>query len=117
MLILPGDHTRGYLYRSIFCLNRKEGREHDEFREYWTTSHAVLGDDIPNVVKYTVSFPVKPNDSPYVSMATLFYDTSEALQESFTSGACTEVVADGPSFADRTVLQLVVEENVPFDAT
>lgn len=69
------------MYKAVFCLDRKEGMDHEEFREYWTTDHAALADDVPNVVKYTVSFPADPDDAAYDGMATLYYESHEALQD------------------------------------
>lgn len=107
------------LTKAVFLLNRADDVDHEEFRRHWQEEHAPIAvEGVPDLLKYTISFPDRPDEAPYDGMAELYFENREAASEALDSPAMREATADVPNFADPDdVLQLVVDEHVQVDRT
>lgn len=73
---------------------------HDEFIEYWTTTHAAIAVDLPGLRKYHTSIPLHPDDAPYDGVVELYFDDIEACEASFASEVGQRVMEDAAQFID-----------------
>ncbi|PSP89870.1 EthD family reductase [Halobacteriales archaeon QS_4_69_34] len=107
------------MYKAMFALNRAEGTSHEEFARHWQDDHAPIAiEGVPDLLKYTISFPDDPDSAAYDGVAELYFEDEATCREGLDSEAMGEAVADVPNFADpNDVLQLMVEEHVQVDRT
>lgn len=107
------------MYKAMFFLNRGEDVSFEEFATHWEEEHApIAAEGVPNLQKYTISFPADPDEAPYDGVAELYFETEADLQAGLDSEAMAEATADVPNFADPTdVMQLVVDERTQVDRT
>ena len=73
---------------------------HEEFVEYWTTTHAAIAVDLPGLRKYHTSVPLRPEEAPYDGIVELYYDDIAACEASFDSEVGTRVMEDAAKFID-----------------
>lgn len=107
------------MYKAMFALNRASDVSFEAFQEHWETEHAELAiEGLPNLEKYTISFPTDADRAPYDGVAELYFASEGAMWEALDSEAMDEVEADIPNFAEPGEgLQLFVEERVQLDRT
>lgn len=100
------------MHKAVYALRRGEDVAQEEFATYWREEHApiVIG-GVPNVVRYTLSFPDDAVSAPYDGVAEVYFEDRRALEEARDSRAMEKAKADWANFADReSALQLLVEE-------
>lgn len=103
------------MFKATVCLTCKDGISNEEFREYYESSHAPRVDDIPGIRKYTLAF-IESDDSPYDSIAELYFDDEAAYDRAMTSDLMAELVTDLDNFANANDMLLVAgEESVLID--
>lgn len=94
-------------------LSRADGTTFEEFKQYYLEEHAPLAADLPDVQRYTVSFPDDPESASYDALAELYFPDADAMATSFGSELGREVTADAATFADMDAAERVVlEEHV-----
>lgn len=104
------------MHKAIFALNRKDGIAHEEFQRHWQEEHASIACDLPKLSRYTLAFPIQPEDADYDGVAELYYDDEADLQESLNSEVFMDVMEDVPNFADpNETLQILAEEHVQLE--
>jgi uncharacterized protein (TIGR02118 family) len=106
------------MYKLVITLNRKEDLSSDDFREYYREEHLPLVEEMPKLKKFTVSFPLNEEDSEYDSIAELYYEEAEHIEESLESKAGQEAVDDVANFGDPdSGFNMAVKEEVQIDET
>jgi uncharacterized protein (TIGR02118 family) len=101
------------MIKLVVTMDRKPGTTTAAFRRYYREEHAPLARQLPGLERYTVSFPLTPEDSPHDAQAELYYESAEALDESFASATSTDVRDDLAAFADTdSVTRFVADEEV-----
>lgn len=103
------------MFKATVCLTCKENTSREEFREYYENSHAPHVDDVPGIRKYTLAF-IESDDSPYDSVAELYFDDEAAYDRAMSSDLMAKIVADVDNFANADEMLLVTgEESVLID--
>lgn len=103
------------MFKATVCLTCKDDMSREEFREYYENSHAPRVDDVPGIRKYTLAF-IESDDSPYDSVAELYFDDEAAYDRAMSSDLMAELVADVDNFANADEMLLVAgEESVLID--
>jgi uncharacterized protein (TIGR02118 family) len=101
------------MLKVVVGLVRKQGLDHEAFREHWLTEHVPLAEAIPRLERYTTSLPRTPEESRYDGFAQLYFADEAALETALASEAVERTGADLPNFADTEAgFQTVVEETV-----
>lgn len=100
----------------VVTMDRKPETTTAEFRRYYREEHAPLARELPLLERYTVSFPLDPDESPHDAQAELYYESAEALDDSFASDRGATVREDVANFADTdSITRFVAEEEVQVD--
>jgi uncharacterized protein (TIGR02118 family) len=103
------------MYKATICLTCKEDMSRGEFREYYENSHAPRVEDVPGIRKYTLAF-VESDDSPYDSVADLYFDDEAAYDRAMSSDLMAELVAHVDNFVNAEEMLLVAgKESVLID--
>lgn len=89
-------------------LSRADETTFEEFKQYYLDEHAPLAADLPELERYTVSFPADPESASYDALAELYFPDADAMAASFGSDIGREVTADAESFADMAAAERVV---------
>jgi len=104
------------MFRAVFHMNRMDGMTRDAFREYQLTTHVPIGTQLPNLRRYTLSFPVDPDAAPCDVVAELYFDSMADLEEAMASSEAAAAIADLENYVDLdSLVQFVVEEEPVFD--
>jgi uncharacterized protein (TIGR02118 family) len=104
------------MIKLVVTMDRKPETTTAEFRRYYREEHAPLARDLPLLERYTVSFPLDPDESPHDAQAELYYESVDALDDSFASDHGVHVREDVANFADTdSVTRFVAEEAVQVD--
>lgn len=98
------------MIKLAITLRRGDDWTFEEFKRYYTEEHAPLAADLPNLERYTVSFPADPESASYDALAELYFPDAEAMAESFETEVGREVTADAETFADMDAAERVVLE-------
>ncbi|MDX1747100.1 MAG: EthD family reductase [Halobacteriales archaeon] len=100
------------MYKATVCLTRSDDLTDEEFREYYETSHAPRVDGVPGIRRYTLAFN-EADDSPYDSIAELYFDDEAAYERAMSSDRMAELIEDLENFTNTDERLLVAgEENV-----
>ncbi|MFB6297739.1 MAG: EthD domain-containing protein [Salinirussus sp.] len=73
-----GGDTDG-LYKHSAFLVRKEGMSHEEFVDYWQTSHTPIAREIEGVVRYATVLPTDPENAEFDGVAELYFEDLDDL--------------------------------------
>ena len=88
------------MIKRLSFLHRKPGMSHEEFIEYWTTTHADIAVDLPGLRKYHTSVPLDPDAAPYDGVVELYFDDVDACEAAFDSPVGERVMDDAANFID-----------------
>lgn len=88
------------MFKLVQLLTRDPDLSHDEFATRWHGEHAELAEQLPNLRKYTVSNPTRPEHSEYDGVAELYFESENAMKAAFSSEVGQELSADVAEFAD-----------------
>lgn len=104
--------------KMVILATRKDDTSHEECIEYMYEEHAPLVNDLPNLQRYSSSVPTDPEKAGYDYVAQLWFDSQEAMNESFGSETGQEVQADAANFLDMdaTVMIPATDERVHYEA-
>jgi uncharacterized protein (TIGR02118 family) len=73
------------LYKHSAFLVRKDGMNHDEFREHWEETHSPLAKNIEGVVRYQTVYPTDPDNAEFDGVAELYFESLDDLHEALGS--------------------------------
>ena len=107
--------------KGLFQLPAKPGLTHLDFRKHWITTHAQAALKMPGIRRYVQSHLV---DEAYLyarprfdGVAHVFFDSAEAMAQSFESPAGKADMADGELFIDVPKMSyFVAREHVVIDS-
>lgn len=118
---LMNDVPAAGLVKGVFQLRAKPGLTHLEFRKHWLTTHAQVALKMPGIRRYVQSHLV---DEAYLyarprcdGVAHVFFDSAQAMTDSFASPAGKDDLADGEKFIDMPNLSFfVAQEHVVIES-
>lgn len=106
------------MFKVAVLLVKREDLTHEEFLDYWESTHAPLVEEMPGLERYTMGTPGRPEESAYDGLAELYFADFDAMRESYASEAGEAVQTDAESFADMSASEtLFLDETVAFDAS
>ena len=73
------------MYKHVALLVRKEGLSHEEFVDYWQTTHTPIAREIEGVVRYHTVLPTDPDNAEFDGIAELYFETLEELHDALGS--------------------------------
>jgi uncharacterized protein (TIGR02118 family) len=101
--------------KMIGLLPRRPDMSPDQFREYWTTTHAEITAKVPGLRSYVqnICLPDESGDPAFDGVAMLVFDDMGSLEKALTTPEWDAVLADVPKFVDDSrVVIMIAEENV-----
>lgn len=105
------------MFKMVVLLVKRDDLTHEEFADYWKTTHAPLVEEMPGVEQYKMSLPKSPEHSAYDGMAELYFEDFEAMKAAYDTDAGDALVADATEFADMDAGEtLYLDESVAFEA-
>ena len=101
------------MFKLVQLLTRHPDLSYDEFVDHWHGEHAEIAEQLPNLRKYTVSVPTRPEHSEYDGVAELYFESEDAMKSAFGSDVGQELQADIQQLADMDESPtLYVDEDV-----
>jgi len=100
------------MVKLICLINRPQSVSKEKFKEWWLEHHSKVAAKLPNLRRYTISTTqIKPEeaDSPFDGVAELWFDSHEAMQESFASKEGQEVSREDKEFIERRIVFVTKE--------
>jgi uncharacterized protein (TIGR02118 family) len=92
----------------IVGVERQDGMDTEEFREYYHEEHAPLVRELPNLEGYQVTFAADAEKAPFDAVARLQFADAAAMGEALDSEAGEAMQADAANFTDaESTLQFV----------
>lgn len=82
------------MFKLVQLLTRDPDLSHDEFVERWHGEHAEIAEQLPNLRKYAVSVPTRPEYSEYDGVAELYFESEDAMKSAFGSDVGHELQED-----------------------
>lgn len=101
------------LYKRVGLVQRKKSMTHEQFVNYWFTTHAELCKKLPGMRRYSVNLlePGRFPQFPYDGFSELWFDSEEALNAALKSPEGVTLMADLPNFVEK-IEGLVVEDHL-----
>lgn len=104
------------MFKVAVLLVKRDDLSHEEFVDYWETTHAPLVEAMPNVRRYTMATPGRPEKSGYDGLAEIYFEDFSAMKEAYATDAGEELQADAANFTDPDATEtLFLDETVAFD--
>lgn len=104
------------MVKLIAFLKRKPGMTMEEFKQRWVYEHTKLSSQLPGLRGYRINIALseQENGQPpiYDGTAELWWDSLEAMQESFASQIGKDAGADADLFADVRIHLYTEEYNI-----
>ena len=88
------------MFKLVQLLTRDSDLSHEEFVDRWHGEHAEIAERLPNLRKYAVSVPTRPEHSEYDGVAELYFESEDAMKSAFGSDVGHELQQDVTEFAD-----------------
>ncbi|WP_435349674.1 EthD domain-containing protein [Haloarchaeobius sp. HRN-SO-5] len=73
------------MFKHVALLVRQDDLTHEEFVDYWQTTHTPIATDIEGVVRYQTVLPTDPEHAEFDGLAELYFETLEDLHEALGS--------------------------------
>lgn len=101
--------------KMIGLMVRRPDMTPEQFREYWTTTHAEITSKVPGLLSYVqnVCLPNPDGDPPFDGVAVLGFEDATGMEKALGTPEWAAVMDDVPKFVDldRAVI-MTGEENV-----
>jgi uncharacterized protein (TIGR02118 family) len=97
----------------MFVVFKRPDMDPEQFRAYWTTTHAALGKRIPGLRRYVqnVTIPnMLPGAPPCDGVGELWFDSPAAMYTALGSPEAQATMADVPNFCDPRTAAFVADE-------
>lgn len=105
------------MFKLVQLLTRDTDLSHEEFVDRWHDNHAEIAEQLPNLRKYTVSVPTRPEHSEHDGVlgtrcvpiacralldnfAELYFESEDATKSAFGSDVGYELQQDVQELAD-----------------
>lgn len=101
--------------KMVGLLARRPDMSPEQFREYWSTTHATITAKVPGLRSYVqnVCLPDEGGDPPYDGVAILGFDDDEGMQKAMATPEWEAVLDDVTKFVDGSRLVIMTgEDNV-----
>ena len=103
------------MVKMVFLVRRKNDMSVDDFRRYWTDTHAPIAARLPGLRKYVQHHAVPGSDGSepaFDGFAEMWWDSPEAMAESLSSPEGEAAQADVPNFIDAERMHVFAVEQV-----
>ena len=101
--------------KMIGLMVRRSDMSAEQFREYWTTTHAAITAQVPGLLSYVqnVCQPDENGDPAYDGVAVLGFEDATSMEKALGTPEWAAVMDDVPKFVDvdRAVI-MTGEDNV-----
>ena len=97
------------MFKATICMVRRDDMSPAEYREYYENSHAPRVDGVEGVRRYTLTFTTD-DDSPYDSVAELYFEDEAAYSRAMSSDLMAELLDDLDNFTNRDEMLLLAGE-------
>lgn len=101
--------------KMVGLLPRRPDMSPEEFRQYWTTTHAEITAKVPGLRSYVqnICLPDENGDPAFDGVALLAFDDEESMHKALATPEWEAVLADVPKFVDASrVVIMTAEDNV-----
>jgi uncharacterized protein (TIGR02118 family) len=101
--------------KMIGLLPRRPDTSPEQFRAYWTTTHAEITAKVPGLRSYVqnICLPDENGDPAFDGVALLAFDDMEGMQKALATPEWEAVMDDVPKFVDDSrVVIMIAEEHV-----
>jgi uncharacterized protein (TIGR02118 family) len=99
----------------LFLIRKRSDLTSEEFRRYWSETHAPIAATMPGLRKYTQNHAVPDptqGDLALDGIAELSFDSPAAFQAALASPEGQATLGDVPNFLDADSVQVVIAEEV-----
>lgn len=99
----------------VFLVHRRPDMDVDEFRRYWTETHAPIAARLPGLRKYVQHHAVAGPDGTeptFDGFAEMWWDDAEAMGQSLASPQGEVALADVANFVDAERMHTFAVEQV-----
>lgn len=103
------------MLKIVFLVQRRPDLEVDEFRRYWTETHAPIAAMLPGLRKYVQHHAVPGPDGSepaFDGFAEMWWDDAESMREALASPEGEAAQADVANFVDAGRMQILSVEQV-----
>ncbi|ELZ05678.1 ethyl tert-butyl ether degradation EthD [Natrialba chahannaoensis JCM 10990] len=73
------------MYKHVALLVRQDDLSHEEFVDYWQTTHTPIAKEIEGVVRYQQVLPTDPENAEFDGIAELYFETLEDVHAALGS--------------------------------
>ncbi len=101
--------------KMVGLLPRRSDMSPEQFRDYWTTTHAEITSKVPGLSSYVqnICLPDENGDPPYDGVAVLGFDDADSMREALATPEWEAVLADVSKFVDGSRIVIMTgEDNV-----
>ena len=101
--------------KMVGLLPRRSDMTPEQFRDYWSTTHAEITAKVPGLRSYVqnICLPDENGDPAYDGVAVLGFDDAESMHEALATPEWQDVLADVPKFVDDSRIVIMTgEDNV-----
>jgi uncharacterized protein (TIGR02118 family) len=101
--------------KMIGLLPRRSDMSPEQFREYWTTTHAEITAKVPGLRLYVQNIcqPDENGEPAFDGVAVLAFDDMVGMQKAMGTPEWEAVMDDVPKFVDDSrIVIMIAEENV-----
>ena len=110
---IASEGTKNLPVTAVFGLVRREGMTHEEFVEYFQTSHiplttSALADEGIELHAYRSVIPVIPDESPYDGIGELTFADLATLQQATDTAEWARALEDVPNFTQPDANAVII---------
>ena len=101
------------MLKMVFLVHRRPGMAAEDFRTYWTQTHAPIAARLPGLRRYVQNHALTPEgeDPPaFDGFAEMWWDDADAMQQSMASPEGQAALADVENFLDVGRMQTLIVE-------
>jgi uncharacterized protein (TIGR02118 family) len=101
--------------KMVGLLPRRPDMSPEQFREYWTTTHAEITAKVPGLRSYVqhICLPDENGEPAYDGVALLAFDDAASIDKALGTPEWEAVMADVPKFVDGSrVVIMIAEDNI-----
>ncbi len=102
--------SRGPEMKLMIGLVRRSDMTHEEFAQWWLEEHAPLARTLPNVQR--IRFNLVDGEGPFDGIAELWFESEDAMAESYGSDIGKAVAADSMAHVEARVRMPVAEHAI-----
>lgn len=99
--------------KMVGLMPRRPDMTPEQFRDYWTTTHAEITAKVPGLRSYVQNIcqPDENGEPAYDGVAVLGFDDADGMEKALATPEWQEVMADVPKFVDTGRLVIMIAED------